>query len=563
MLNNLRITQRFVIVLCLFWLSLAAIIGVSLWGLSSARDSLKTLHDEAMYRALLADQAIDITVQNRLQVLLAFQHAPDSVLASIHGHPTHMHLEAIAANRAKAEDLFKAMERGITDSDEKRLFDAARLHRKAWTEKLDAVVGAIDKGNFSPDIMAGFLAAGRTEGETLVKSLAGFRDHQVHLADAAYKVAQQRYEIGLLVFALATVLLGLPASAMGVLLLARLATGFRTANTAAAAIAASDLTQRIASEGKDEIGAMLTQMETMRSNLHHVIAQVHGGADTIAGASTQVAAGTRDLASRTEQQASALEQTASATEQLSGTVQQNADSAAQASKLAASATGVAQRGGTVVAQVVDTMEAINTSSRKIVDIIGVIDGIAFQTNILALNAAVEAARAGEQGRGFAVVASEVRSLAQRSATAAKEIGGLISDSVRQVDEGTQLVHAAGGTMGEIVQSVQQVATIIGEISTAAREQTTGLSQVSEAVSQLDQMTQQNAALVEESSAAAQGLRVQAQQLAGLVEAFRLPAAAGVLKALRSIRPIRRGSPSAPARASRSAQIPPAEPPPPA
>jgi methyl-accepting chemotaxis protein len=318
-----------------------------------------------------------------------------------------MHLEAIAANRAKAEDLFKAMERGITDSDEKRLFDAARLHRKAWTDKLDAVVGAIDKGNFNPDIMAGFLAAGRTEGETLVKSLVGFRDHQVHLADAAYKAAQQRYEIGLLVFALATLLLGLPASAMGVLLLARLATGFRTANTAAVAIAASDLTQRIASEGKDEIGAMLTQMETMRSNLHHVIAQVHGGADTIAGASTQVAAGTRDLASRTEQQASALEQTASATEQLSGTVQQNADSAAQASKLAASATGVAQRGGTVVAQVVDTMEAINTSSRKIVDIIGVIDGIAFQTNILALNAAVEAARAGEQGRGFAVVASEV------------------------------------------------------------------------------------------------------------------------------------------------------------
>jgi methyl-accepting chemotaxis protein len=521
MLNNLRITQRFVIVLCLFWLSLAAIIGVSLWGLSSARDSLKTLHDEAMYRALLADQAIDITVQNRLQVLLAFQHAPDSVLASIHGHPTHMHLEAIAANRAKADDLFKAMDQGIADPDEKRLLDAARVHRKAWTEKLGAVVAAIDKGNFSPDIMAGFLAAGRTEGETLVKSLAGFRDHQVHLADAAYKAAQQRYEIGLLVFALATVLLGLPASAMGVLLLARLATGFRTANTAAAAIAASDLTQRIASEGKDEIGAMLTQMETMRSNLHHVIAQVHGGADTIAGVSTQVAAGTRDLASRTEQQASALEQTASATEQLSGTVQQNADSAAQASKLAASATGVAQRGGTVVAQVVDTMEAINTSSRKIVDIIGVIDGIAFQTNILALNAAVEAARAGEQGRGFAVVASEVRSLAQRSAEAAKEVKALISDSVAKVEVGSGQVAQAGATMQEIVSGIQRVADIVDEIASASREQSMGLGQINQAVAHLDGVTQQNAALVEETSAASSALQEQARNLAHLAATFRL------------------------------------------
>ncbi|HRL54287.1 MAG TPA: methyl-accepting chemotaxis protein, partial [Acidovorax temperans] len=218
--------------------------------------------------------------------------------------------------------------------------------------------------------------------------------------------------------------------------------------------------------------------------------------------------------------------------ELLATVRHSADAAVQANTLATDASSVAQRGRDAVDRVVGTMDGIALSSRRIADITSVIDGIAFQTNILALNAAVEAARAGEQGRGFAVVASEVRSLAQRSATAAKEIGGLISDSVRQVDEGTQLVHAAGGTMGEIVQSVQQVATIIGEISTAAREQTTGLSQVSEAVSQLDQMTQQNAALVEESSAAAQGLRVQAQQLAGLVEAFRLPAVVGVQKSLR-------------------------------
>ena len=527
MLNNLRITQRFVIVLCLFWLSGIAVIGVSFWGLSSARDSLKTLHDEAMHRALQADQSIDLTVQNRLQVLLAFQHAPESVLASIHSHPTNMHLEAIAANRVKANELHKAMEQGITDPEEKRLFDAAQSHRKAWREKLDPVTVAIAKGDFNPEIMAGFLAAGRTEGEAVVKSMTAFRDHQVKRADAAYKAAQQRYEIGLWVFAFATFVLGLPASLMALLLLARMVTGFRTANQAAAAIAASDLTQGITSEGKDEIGVMLAQMETMRSNLHHVIGQVHSGADTIAGASTQVAAGTLDLSSRTEQQASALEQTASATEQLSGTVQQNAESAAQASKLAASATGVAQRGGTVVAQVVDTMEAINTSSRKIVDIIGVIDGIAFQTNILALNAAVEAARAGEQGRGFAVVASEVRSLAGRSAEAAKEVKALITDSVEKVGVGSEQVAQAGTTMQEIVAGIQRVADIVDEIASASREQSMGLGQINQAVAHLDGVTQQNAALVEETSAASSALQEQARQLASLAASFKLQQGGGV------------------------------------
>ena len=526
MLNNLRITLRFVIVLCLFWLSGAVVIGVSFWGLSSARDSLKTLHDEAMHRALLADQSIDLTVQNRLQVLLAFQHAPESVLASIHSHPTNMHLEAIATNRAKANELQKAMEQGITDPEEKKLLDATQAHRQAWRAKLDGVTAAIAKGDFNPEIMAGFLAAGRAEGEAVVKSMAAFRDHQVKRANAAYQDAQQRYEIGLWVFALATFVLGLPASLMALLLLTRMVKGFRTANAAVSAIGASDLTHRIESEGKDEIGVMLAQMETMRGNLHHVIGQVHHGADTIAGASTQVAAGTQDLASRTEQQASALEQTASATEQLSGTVQQNADSAAQASKLAASATGVAQRGGTVVAQVVDTMEAINTSSRKIVDIIGVIDGIAFQTNILALNAAVEAARAGEQGRGFAVVASEVRSLAGRSAEAAKEVKTLISDSVAKVEVGSEQVAQAGATMQEIVAGIQRVADIVDEIASASREQSMGLGQINQAVAHLDGVTQQNAALVEETSAASSALQEQARQLASLAASFKLQQGGG-------------------------------------
>jgi methyl-accepting chemotaxis protein len=258
--------------------------------------------------------------------------------------------------------------------------------------------------------------------------------------------------------------------------------------------------------------------------LHRVadaIGQVRTSAASIGTASVEIASGNQNLSSRTEQAASNLQQTASSMEQLTSSVTQSADAARQANQLASSATSVAQRGGSVVAEVVATMDEINASSKKIADIIGVIDGIAFQTNILALNAAVEAARAGEQGRGFAVVAGEVRSLAQRSAEAAKEIKALIGNSVDKVETGARLVHDAGQTMNEIVASVQRVSDIIGEITVAATEQSQGVGQVHEAVGQLDEMTQQNAALVEESAAAAESLREQASRLAGLVSTFRL------------------------------------------
>ena len=527
MLNNLRITQRFILVLSFFWLSGAAVIAVSYWGLYSARDSLKTLHDHSMALALRANDLADLTVQNRLQVLLAFQHAPDSPLAAIHQHPVDEHLGAVAANREKVLQAVQAINAAISDPEEKKI--AADIHaaRNAWVAKLDEATKAVQAGQFSPEVMAAFLAAGRTEGEAVIRSVQRFRDYQVQRADASYKEGQRRYDIGLIIFFIATFLLGLPGSALGFLLLARMVRGFRAANAAAAAIAASDLAHPIAHEGKDEIGVMLTQMETMRSNLNRIVSQVHEGADTIAGAATQVATGTLDLSSRTEQQASALEQTASATEQLSGTVQHNADNAAQASQLAAAATGVVHRGGAVVGQVVQTMEAINTSSRKIVDIIGVIDGIAFQTNILALNAAVEAARAGEQGRGFAVVASEVRSLAGRSAEAAKEVKALITDSVEKVGIGTEQVAQAGATMQEIVDGIQRVADIVGEIASASREQSLGLSQINQAVAHLDGVTQQNAALVEETSAASSALQDQARHLAALAGTFQLERGAKV------------------------------------
>ncbi|MBB3179166.1 methyl-accepting chemotaxis protein [Variovorax sp. Sphag1AA] len=287
------------------------------------------------------------------------------------------------------------------------------------------------------------------------------------------------------------------------------------------AIGEGDLSTPLSSKRRDEIGVITRAVDAMRLGLANVVGEVRHGTDTIATASSQIASGNQDLSSRTEEQASSLEETAASMEELTSTVKQNADNARQANQLAVSASEVAMRGGSAVSQVVDTMGSINASSRKIVDIISVIDGIAFQTNILALNAAVEAARAGEQGKGFAVVASEVRNLAQRSAAAAKEIKGLIDDSVGKVEEGSRQVAEAGRTMDEIVESVKRVTDIMGEITAASQEQTSGIEQVNQAITQMDQVTQQNAALVEEASAAAQALQEQAGSLSQVVGVFKL------------------------------------------
>jgi len=292
----------------------------------------------------------------------------------------------------------------------------------------------------------------------------------------------------------------------------------------AGAIAAGDLSVPIAIRAGDR-ASLLFAMQGMRDSLVTIVSQVRAGTFTIAGASAEITAGNLDLAQRSERQAGTLEETASSMEELTGTVRQNADSARQANTLALSASSVAQRGGAVVAQVVQTMASINDSSHQIADIIGVIDGIAFQTNILALNASVEAARAGEQGRGFAVVAAEVRNLAQRSASAAKEIKQLIGDSVAKVDGGSKLVDEAGRTMEEILASVRQVTDIMGQISLASQEQSAGIVQVNEAVAQMDEATQQNATLVEQAGAAASSLQEQAEQLAQLVSVFKLDAPA--------------------------------------
>ena len=344
---------------------------------------------------------------------------------------------------------------------------------------------------------------------------------QLDGAAAEYHAAQKLYTVVLwTTLAIAGTVLAV-AALVGLSLVRSITSGIGIAVKVAKTVAAGDLSSRIVVDRGDEIGVMLGALKHMNESLVGIVGDVRNASESIATGSSQIAQGNADLSQRTEEQASNLQQTAASMEELSATVEHNADTARRASELAEGASKVAAQGGEVVGQVVETMDGITDSSKKITDIIGVIDGIAFQTNILALNAAVEAARAGEQGRGFAVVASEVRSLAQRSATAAKEIKVLIGESVGKVENGTRLVADAGRTMGDIVEQVKRVSQLITEISDASGEQSTGIGQIGDAVTQLDQVTQRNAALVEESAAAAESLRVQADNLARTVATFRL------------------------------------------
>ena len=349
---------------------------------------------------------------------------------------------------------------------------------------------------------------------------------QLDYAKAEYDGAAASFQT-IRALALTAVVLGiLLAVLMGGAMIRQISRSLDNAVQITDSVAQGDLTVPIHARGKDEIAQLLGGLTAMRDNLAHVVSGVRGNAQGVASASAEIASGNNDLSARTEQQASALQETAASMEELSSTVKQNADNARQANQLAMSASTVAGQGGDVVAEVVTTMKGINDSSKKIADIISVIDGIAFQTNILALNAAVEAARAGEQGRGFAVVAGEVRNLAQRSAEAAKEIKSLINASVERVEQGTLLVDKAGTTMTEVVGAIRRVTDIMGEISAASSEQSQGVSQVGEAVTQMDQVTQQNAALVEEMAAAAGSLSHQAQALVGAVAVFKLSADQG-------------------------------------
>jgi len=522
MLNNFRISQRFVTIMAMFWLSFGVLASLALWGLFAGADRLDYVAKQRLSTVAQLHAVLKNNQANRTEVLLAFQHAPTSPLAAIHEHPVSLHLDLIVKRRAENDEAWPRLGAGFISPEEKALFEDADAKRKAWTVRVDATLAAMKAGDFSDTVMASFLQAGRREGMALFDALEGLSKFQQERAVAAAEQAKQRAQALLAVFVALALLVGLPATWMFFGLLARIRSGFAKADALSTAIAAGDLSQAVQADGRDEIGHLLGQMGLMRERLLSLIREVRSAADGVQTAADEVASGNMDLSGRTEQTASQLQQTASTTDELSTTVRQNADNAGQANQLAQGASEVAGRGGAVVGEVVATMRGINDSSRKIADIIGVIDGIAFQTNILALNAAVEAARAGEQGRGFAVVASEVRSLAQRSAAAAREIKTLISTSVEHVEQGTVLVDRAGSTMQEVVDAIRRVSDIVAEISVASREQSEGVSLVGNAITQMDQSTQQNAALVEQSAAAAASLREQANQLVAAVSGFKLP-----------------------------------------
>ena len=414
--------------------------------------------------------------------------------------------------------IFKS--RKLTSS-EHALAQSFEAHRKQFMEEVATPIEKALRLNDFATANQIYVEKQRLLYEPLRKNLADLNELQLTEAKSQYDLAHEEAVFARSSAWICLFLSAIVSGGFGVLLVRGISRSLWHAMSAAKKVAKGDLSFPIHIEGKDELADLLTALSEMQKSLGEVVSTVRHGSEAVANASSEIAQGNHNLSARTESQASTLEQTAASMEELTATVRQNADSAQTANQLAMNAATVAQHGGEVVGQVVQTMKEINDDSRKIQDIISVIDGIAFQTNILALNAAVEAARAGEQGRGFAVVASEVRSLAGRSAAAAREIKTLINASVERVEQGTALVDQAGNTMGEVVNSIQRVTDLMREISSASAEQSAGASQIGDAVTEMDQVTQQNAALVEEMAAAASGLKSQAEELVQTVSVFTL------------------------------------------
>ena len=512
-LSNLSITKRLAIVLSI-------ILALSL--LSSAFAILKLRDISADVETMVSDNiATERAAGDWLRQTTTGVQRASAIARSSDSSLVEYFAAASAEAVRQTTELQKQIDRNMNLPEERALFDRITVMRKAYLAARDEV-GALRKAGDSAASMKYFSEHFEPAAREYIGAVKALSDGQRAQLDAGPQRIRDRQN------QVTWMLIGCAASSLlaSVLLawyLSRSITKpLAQAETMADAISRMDLSDAAQRHYTDnETGRLIRAIDAMRTALTGSLQEIRGVADGISTASAEIATGNQDLSARTEQTASNLQQTASSMEQLTGTVRQSADSASQANQMAASAAEVAQRGGQAVTEVVHTMDEINSSSKRIADIIGVIDGIAFQTNILALNAAVEAARAGEQGRGFAVVASEVRSLAARSAEAAKEIKALIGVSVEKVTLGTKLVRDAGATMTEIVASVQRVTEMIGEITAAASEQSDGIGQVSGAVNQLDQMTQQNAALVEQSAAAADSLREQAQRLSGVVGTFRL------------------------------------------
>ena len=541
----------------LAFLGIQLIIGgaVGIISLSRANEEMKSLYDDRLVALGQLDSVVRLLSGNQYLIALAVSGDQDALPKTV----AKVNEQIAAINQRWGEYAATYLTPG-----EKQLADQFVERRNQFvTQGLKPAMAALDANDMQTAItvlhgpMERLFEPARESIDKLIKL-------QLDVAKGEYERSQSTYQlvkytcIGALLFGLAL------AAFIGWWLVRAITVPLNDAVEFATGVAGGDLTRQIAVHGNDETGRLMQALANMNTSLVTIVGQVRRGTDAISTASTEIASGNQDLSVRTEQQASSLEETASSLEELTATVKQNADNARQANQLAAMASEVAVKGGAVVAQVVDTMGTINVASKKIADIIGVIDGISFQTNILALNAAVEAARAGEQGRGFAVVASEVRNLAQRSATAAKEIKVLIDDSVRTVDTGTVLVGQAGSTMADVVDSVRRVTDIMAEIAAASQEQTAGIDQINKAVIQMEQVTQQNAALVEEAAAASESMREQASELEQAVGVFKLSGgqhgtrAAAAPGAAQPVRTAQAGARSLPPARARLAQAPAAE-----
>ncbi|WP_432240239.1 methyl-accepting chemotaxis protein [Herbaspirillum robiniae] len=511
-MKNLRIGVRLGIGFVSLLGLMAIMVGIAIWRLEDIGDATDDMVRVALKKERDAVQWHSTIKENGVRTF-AVMKSDDPAFQQYFQ-------KQIDAESSKVSQLQKRVETAISDPEEKRLFDEVGKLRATYRDTRQKIFDMKKAGDAE--------RAREMTDSTLVKMMDAYSDSVLRYADFQKKFIDDaaasidnNYRSGrtlLLALGLIELLLG---AALAWMLTRSITRPLNQAVAIAETVAAGDLTSTITSDARDETGKLLAALRTMNGNLLDIVRRVRTGTDTISNASREIASGNLDLSARTEQQAGSLEETASAMEQLTSTVKQNADNARQANQLAASASEVALQGGNVVGQVVETMGAIHASSQKIADIISVIDGIAFQTNILALNAAVEAARAGEQGRGFAVVASEVRSLAQRSAAAAKEIKQLIDDSVQKVGDGSRLVEQAGSTMNEVVTSVARVTDIVREITAASQEQSDGIEQVNLAITHIDEATQQNAALVEEAAAAAKAMQDQAASLTEAVSVFRL------------------------------------------